>query len=313
MAMEPDGEPALRSGFVAIVGRPNVGKSTLLNALVGRKVAIVSERSQTTRNRILGVLNEAGMQAVFLDTPGLHKPRHRLGERMVEVALRALREVDLCLLVVAADARPGTGDRIVAGFVAEAGAPAVLVANRADLVPGGAGGAAATAAARAYRELGEYVAALPVSALYGFNLGELVGEVRRRLPPGPRYYPEDVVTDQPERFLAAEAIREKALLLTREEVPHAIAVDVEEMERRHAGMVYVRATVYVERDSQKGIVIGQGGGMLREIGRLARQDLEALLGSQLYLDLWVKVKPDWRNRDASLSGLGYGGGGYGRP
>jgi GTP-binding protein Era len=303
--------PDFRSGFLAIVGRPNVGKSTLLNALVGRKVAIVSERPQTTRNRILGILNRPGLQAAFLDTPGLHKPRHRLGEHMVGVARRTLREVDASLLVVAADSRIGTGDRIVAGFVGEAGRPAILVVNRADLLPGGPAGEAAAAAVEAHRRLGDYVAALAVSALYGRNLAALLGEVASRLPAGPRYYPEDVVTDQPEQFVVAEVVREKVLLLTREEVPHAVAVDVEEMERRPQDMVYVRATIYVERDSQKGIMIGQGGSMLREIGRLAREELEALLGSQMYLDLWVKVKPDWRNREASLRGLGYDGG-YGR-
>lgn len=303
MRIERDGggKEGFRSGFVAIIGRPNVGKSTLLNALVGRKLAIVSDKPQTTRNRILGVLTREDCQAVFLDTPGIHKPKHRLGEYMVKVARRALKEVDLIFHLVDATAPVGPGDRHIAGYLQEITTPVLLVLNKVDLVREGE----IPAILEAYRGLHRYEAGLDISALQGRNLDRLIAGTFRHLPEGPRCYPEDMITDQPEAFLVVEIIREKVLHLTREEVPHAVAVEIEEFTPRREGLLYVRAAIYVERDSQKGILIGEGGLRLKEIGRLAREELEALLGSRIYLDLWVKVSKDWRNREGALRNLGY--------
>ncbi|MFO7245383.1 MAG: GTPase Era [Thermaerobacter sp.] len=292
-----------RSGFAAIVGRPNVGKSTLLNRLVGRKLAIVSDKPQTTRTRILGVVNRPGAQIVLVDTPGVHRPRHRLGEQMVRTARNALSEVEAVLFVVDASAGPpGAGDRFVADLLAPLETPVVLVLNKVDAVPGDR----VDELLEAYGALGRFHAALPVSALTGFNVERLVEVVVDLLPPGPRYFPEDMITDQPERQIIAEFVREQILHLTREEVPHSVAVVVEEVrDRGEDKPTYVRAVIYVERDSQKGILIGQGGRVLKEVGTRARRELEALLGMRLYLELWVKVKPDWRNRPGSLQEFGY--------
>lgn len=290
-----------RSGFAAIVGRPNVGKSTLLNALVGRKLAIVSDKPQTTRNRILGVLNLEGAQAVFIDTPGIHKPHHKLGEMMVRLARNVLDEVDLVLFVVDASAPLGTGDRMIAGHLAATATPAFLVANKIDRLPAGD----LQPALATYGALHRFAGVYPISALRGAGLDELLAAILARLPEGPQYYPEGMVTDQPEQFIIAELIREKVLLLTREEVPHSVAVQIEEMTPRSGNLVYVKATIHVERDSQKGIIIGEGGRLLKEIGSLARAETENLLGTRLYLDLWVKVTPDWRNRESTLRSLGY--------
>lgn len=296
-------EARFRSGFVTIVGRPNVGKSTLLNRLVGRKLAIVSDKPQTTRNRITGVLTRPGSQIVFLDTPGLHKPRNRLGEYMVGVALAALEEVEVVLFVVEAPEPPGPGDRYVAERLAALKTPVILLANKADLSPGDV----TRANLELYQGLGEFAAAMAVSAARDPSFELLLETIESLLPEGPRYYPEGVVTDQPEAFVVAEIVREKVLELTREEVPHSVAVVVEEMRPggKAEDLVYARAVVYVERESQKGILVGAGGGMLREIGRRARRELEGLLGTRLYLDLWVKVERDWRDRAASLRALGY--------
>lgn len=293
---------AFRSGFVAMVGRPNVGKSTLLNRLVGRKVAITSDKPQTTRNKVVGVVHRPGVQIVLLDTPGIHRPFHRLGEFMVQAARRALEGVDAVLLVVAADpAGPGPGDREAAGVVGGSPAPVLLVVNKVDLL----GGAVPPDLLEAYAALGRFAGVFPVSAHTGQGLEELVRAVAEILPEGPPYFPEDMVTDQPERVFIAEVIREKILQLCREEVPHAVAVDVEQMAERDNGMLYVAATIYAEKESQKGILIGRGGSMLKEIGRLARAELEPRLGTRIYLDLWLKVKEDWRNREGALQSFGY--------
>lgn len=289
------------SGFVAIVGRPNVGKSTLLNTFVGHKLAIMSDKPQTTRNRILGILNRHGAQVIFLDTPGIHKPHHRLGEYMVKVAERTLHEVDLILAVMDATAPPGEGDRWVAAMVSAARTPAILVLNKIDEIPRGA----MLETLGQYRALGDFLDAVPISALEGRNVEALLDIIVKQLQPGPRYYPEDIMTDRPEQFVVSELIREKAIHLTREEIPHSVAVEVDELTKRREDLVYVKAVVYVERDSQKGILVGEGGRMLKEIGRLAREDIEALLGSKIYLDLWVKVKKDWRDRATILRQLGY--------
>ncbi|MCR4397865.1 MAG: GTPase Era [Firmicutes bacterium] len=297
----PEGT-GFRSGFAAIAGRPSVGKSTLLNRVVGQKVAIVSDKPQTTRNRIAGVLNEPGLQVVFVDTPGIHKPRHKLGEYMVTVAKRTLGDVDVVLFMVDGSTPPGPGDRYVADLLRRVTSPVILVLNKIDLLPGADG---VLPHAEGYASLVNAREVIPASAATGFNVDRVVEVVAALMPEGPMYYPEGEVTDQPERFIARELIREKLLLLTREEVPHSVAVDVEEMSPRKGDLVYISASVYVERESQKRIVIGEGGRLLKEVGRLARLDIEALLGNRVYLDLWVKVKKDWRNTESVLRALGY--------
>ncbi|HEX6989779.1 MAG TPA: GTPase Era [Bacillota bacterium] len=301
--MNDPGAGRFRSGFAAIVGRPNVGKSTLLNRLVGHKLAIVSDKPQTTRTRILGVINRPGAQIVLVDTPGVHRPRNRLGEQMMRGVRAALGGVEAVLFVVdGAAGPPGPGDRFLARELAPMTTPVILVVNKVDAVPGDR----VDDVLAAYRDLGDFRAAVPVSALTGHNLDRLVAALVDLLPPGPRYFPDDMVTDQPERQVIAEFVREQILHLTREEVPHAVAVAVEEMQDRGDRPTYVRAVIYVERESQKGILIGENGRLLKEIGTRARRELEQRLGTRLYLELWVKVKRDWRNRPGSLREFGYG-------
>lgn len=290
-----------KSGFVAVVGRPNVGKSTLVNSLIGQKIAIMSDKPQTTRNKILCILNLPDAQLLFIDTPGIHKPRHKLGEYMVRTAETTLREVDVVLFVADATEEPGPGEEYILERLAAVSTPVILVINKIDKLPR----AQVLPIIERYAAKRDFTAIVPVSALARTNLDSLTGEIKKHLVPGPKYYPDDMVTDQPERLLIAELIREKVLQLTREEVPHSIAVDIEEVATRQSGDLYVRAVIYVERDSQKGIVIGAGGAVLKEAGRLARIDVENLLGSKAYLDLWVKVKKDWRNRKGVLKSLGY--------
>ncbi len=300
--MEP--VATFRSGFVALVGRPNVGKSTLLNTLVGQKVVIVSDKPQTTRNQIRCILNRPDAQVIFLDTPGLHKPKHRLGERMVQVAQNTLSEVDIVAFLVDVADGIGAGDRYIAQMLAGAPTPVLLIANKIDLVPGGM-----DVESYCRSELPDLNAAevLPVSALTGRGVDRLVDAIVERLPEGPKFYPEEWVTDQPERFVVAELIREKVLHHTEEEVPHAVAVYVERMEKREGQeLVDIDATLYVERDSQRGILIGKGGSMIKRIGTEARREIEAILGSQINLQLWVKVKRDWRDKEGALRELGYG-------
>lgn len=291
-----------RSGFCALVGRPNVGKSTLLNALVGEKLAIVSEKPQTTRNRILGVLHREQGQIILLDTPGWQRPRHRLGSMMLETTRRAARDVDVVAMVVEAHLRPGPGDRHIARALEEGpDLPRLLIINKLDLVNDDP-----QPRIQAYRDLTSFTDAICVSALKGTGLSALEKTLFQLLPPGPPYFPEDMATDQPERQLMAELIREQVLHLTREEVPHSVGILMEEISPRPDGMLYVRAVVFVERPSQKGIIIGRGGSMLRQIGQRARESMEAILGSRIYLDLFVKVVPDWRDRRGPLQELGYG-------
>jgi GTP-binding protein Era len=291
-----------RSGFVAVIGRPNVGKSTLLNALLGDKYLIVSDKPQTTRNRIQCILTDADHQIIFLDTPGIHKPKSLLGEGMVRTALNTLQEVDLILFLVEGHERLGGGDRYIAEHLHSVDTPVVLVINKADL----AQGEQLVSLEEAWRELlPSLKQVVHISALTGYNVSYLRQQIVSLLPPGPQYYPEDMVIDQPERFIVSELVREKILQLTREEVPHAVAVVIDEMKVRDDEMVYVRATIYVERESQKGIIIGKSGVMLRSIGEAARQDIENLLGSRIYLDLWVKTRKDWRNQLNELRRFGY--------
>jgi GTPase len=293
---------------VTLVGRPNVGKSTLLNQLVGSKVAIVSDRPQTTRTAIRGVRTTPDDQIVFVDTPGIHKPRTPLGERTNERAVATLGEVDVVCLLVEADAPIGAGDRFVAGLVQQVTTPKLLVVNKIDR----AGRAAiAEHLATAARDLGDFDEYVPLSARTGDGIEPLLGEIDSRLPEGPRYYPEGVVTDQPETFVAAELVREKLLAVARDELPHSIAVSVEELEDApdgddpDDGILRLRADISVERDSQKGIVIGRGGGVLKDAGTAARQELEALLGVRVYLEMRVRVERDWQRRAYALDRLGY--------
>ncbi|HEY3365796.1 MAG TPA: GTPase Era [Symbiobacteriaceae bacterium] len=307
------------SGFCAIVGRPNVGKSTLLNAFIESKLAIVSDKPQTTRNRILGVYNRPGVQVVFLDTPGIHKPHHRLGEFMNKVATGTLPEVDVVLFLVdGSEKRPGDGDKFVAEVVARAGQKAILVVNKMDKVHNKPDWYPVLEAYRALSDPAvrsedpsadarviDWLDVVPISALENKNVDALLDLIVTQMEEGPQYYPEDMVTDQPEKFVVSEFIREKILQLTRDEIPHSVAVEIEQMEKRNNGTVYVAASIYVERDSQKGIIIGAKGSMLKEIGVKARADIEELLGSKIFLELFVKVRDDWRNKDSTLRNLGY--------
>ncbi len=290
-----------KSGFVAVIGRPNVGKSTLINHLIGQKIAIMSDKPQTTRNRILCVLTQPDAQIVFLDTPGVHKPLHKLGEYMANTVENTLKEVDAILFVVDVTEKFGAGERFIIDHLKATKRPVILIINKIDRVKN----EDILPIIANYAAQYDFAGVVPVSAKNKLNLDHILSEVKKYLPEGPKYYPEDMVTDQPERLIAAEMVREKVLELTRDEVPHAVAVDVDEMATRSKGDVYIRATIYVERDSQKGIVIGGHGSMLREIGQRARHDIEVLLGAKVYLDLWVKVRKDWRNRDAILKSFGF--------
>ena len=290
-----------KSGFIAVVGRPNVGKSTLINSLIGQKIAIMSDKPQTTRTRILCILTEPDAQIVFLDTPGIHKPRHKLGEYMVHAAENTLKEVDAVFFVVDATEKMGPGERYILERLQAAKCPCILVVNKLDLIDK----PAVLPILESYMKAYPFTGAVPISAKEEVNLAALLTEAKKYLPEGPAYYPEDMVTDQPERLIVAELVREKALLATRDEIPHAIAVDLDEMKERPKGDFYIRATIYVEREAQKGIVIGAKGALLREIGAQARKDIEMLLGAKVFLDLWVKVKKDWRNREGVLHNFGF--------
>lgn len=290
-----------RSGFAAIIGRPNVGKSTLLNQLVGQKIAIMSDKPQTTRNKIRCVLTREDAQIVFIDTPGVQRPRDRLGELMMESTTGALQGVDLILFLVEANVDPGPGDRFIMETLKKSGTPVFLVINKVDLIEK----TRLLPLIDRYREQMDFAEIIPLSALKGENTTHLVDTLIKYLPEGPQYYPADMVTDHPEHFIVAELIREKVLHLTSEEIPHAIAVDVEEMKERENGKVYILATIYVERDSQRGILVGKNGSMTKKIGQSARSDIENLLGSKVFLELWVKVKKDWRNRLGILRNLGF--------
>jgi len=290
-----------RSGFVSITGRPNVGKSTLLNALVGFKAAIVSDKPQTTRNRIQAVLNRKNSQVIFLDTPGIHRPRNRLGNFMLWSARSTFQEADLLLLIVDGTSRPGGGDTYITRSLQGISVPVFLVVNKTDLLRKNQ----REKRLESYRELYPFQGVFSVSALTGHGLEGLVEELEGFLPEGPRYFPPDMVTDQPEAYIIGEIVREKLLLLTREEVPFSIAVEVEEMKKRSSqDLVEVRATVYVEKNNHKGIIIGKGGNLLKIAGSKAREELEALLGTRIYLDLWVKVKRDWRDQAGFLKQMG---------
>lgn len=290
-----------RSGFVAFVGRPNVGKSTLLNALLGRQIAITSDKPQTTRNRILGVLTRPDVQAILIDTPGIHKPKHKLGEMMTATAERVLGEVDIICHIVDASADIGPGEQYIIEHLKQTTTPTLLVINKCDLTDR----EAAMDLAGRYLALNDYDKVVFVSALKAGNLEELITVCTERLPAGPEFYPPEMITDQPEMFVVAELVREQVFRATRDEIPHSTAVVVDEVGERPGDLLFIRAFIYVERDSQKQIIIGSDGQMISAVGRAARANIEAFLGQRVYLDLWVKVNKDWRNNPASLRRLGY--------
>lgn len=290
-----------KSGFVSIIGRPNVGKSTFLNRIIGQKIAIMSDKPQTTRNKIQGVYTENDAQVIFIDTPGIHKPKHKLGDFMVKMAQTTLKEVDIVLFMVNAVEEFGRGEEFIIEKLKETKQPVFLVINKIDqLHP-----EQLLELIDQYRKLHEFAEIVPISALDGNNVDALIGTIKKYLPEGPQYYPENQVTDHPERFIIAELIREKVLHLTREEVPHSVAVVIDAIQKREGGAVYINATIVVERASQKGIIIGKQGKMLKEVGKRARFDIEALLGSKVFLEVWVKVQKDWRNKMSQLRDLGF--------
>jgi GTP-binding protein Era len=299
--------PGHRSGFVVVIGRPNVGKSTLVNRIVGQKVAIVSPKPQTTRSRILGIFTREDTQIIFVDTPGLHRPRHKLGQAMVATATGAIPDADVVLFMVDVSVPPTDEDRMIADLIRQhTQAPVILVLNKMDLLSP----ENVKPHTEAYWELAPYHQEwMMTTATQGLNLDKLLDRIISALPEGPRYYPGDQVTDQTEREIAAELIREQVLRNTRQEVPHAVAVVVEEFKERENGMIYIAANVFVEKDSQKGIIIGRRGQMLRQIGAAARQEIERMTGGQIYLDLWVKVRKHWRRDERELRRLGYDVGG----
>lgn len=298
--MNKQGKKDFRSGFVAVIGRPNAGKSTLLNTLIGQKLLIISDKPQTTRNRIQCILTEERGQIIFFDTPGIHKPHHRLGEYMVAAAKSTLKGVDFAVYVVDASVPLGTGDEYVLEIIRQSNIPCILALNKIDLISK----EDILLKIAKFSKLANFKEIIPISALHSENTSKLVDLIFKDLPQGPMYYPEDEVTDQPERFIVAELIREKLLNLTREEVPHSLAVVVEQMQEKKT-LIKIGAIILVERDSQKGIVIGKDGSVLKEVGKLAREEIENLLDSKVFLELYVKVRKDWRNQQANLRDLGY--------
>jgi len=295
-------QEGFRSGFVSIIGRPNVGKSTLLNRILKEKISIISDKPQTTRNRIMGVLHLSGAQLVFLDTPGIHKPKFKLNQRMVRTALNTLKEVDLILFLVEAFDAPGPGDQFIMERLKGLSIPVFLVINKIDRVKKETLIPLIEQCTRSFT----FTEVVPVSALTGDNVDRLIEVIVKHLPEGQPLFPEDTITDQPLRFIAAEVIREKILTRTHEEIPYSVAVVIEEfLEDPEKQRVTIRAVIYVERDSQKGIVIGKGGEMLKAVGTAARLELEGLIGTKVYLELWVKVKKDWRGNESLLTEVGY--------
>ena len=291
-----------KSGFVALIGRPNVGKSTLMNHLIGQKIAITSKKPQTTRNRIQTVYTSPEGQVVFLDTPGIHKAKNKLGEYMVQVAERTLKEVDVILWLVEPTTFVGAGERRIAQQLQELHLPVILIINKVDTVEKGE----ILQAIDVYRRLYEFDEIIPISALRNRNTGDIMNCIFKYLPYGPQYYDEDTVTDQPVRQIAAEIIREKSLHALDDEIPHGIAVAIDRMKDRGSGnLIDIDATIICEKDSHKGIIIGKQGAMLKKIGSNARYELEKMLDSKVNLKLWVKVKRDWRDSDFLIKNFGY--------
>ncbi|AIG65312.1 GTPase Era [Weissella tructae] len=294
-------EQAFKSGFVAIVGRPNVGKSTLMNEMIGEKIAIMSPKAQTTRNKIQGIYTNDDGQIVFIDTPGIHKPQNGLGDFMVKTAMSSLGEADMIWFVVNADQKRGAGDDFIINRLKTVDTPVYLIINKVDLVHP----QELLAIIDDYRQQMEFAEIFPISALDGDGVPELLNVTMGHMEEGPQYYPEDQITDHPERFIMAELIREKVLQLTRQEVPHSVAVVIETIEREGDAKLHIQAAIVVERPTQKNIVIGKGGAMIKEIGTRARKDIERLMGEKIFLELWVKVEDRWRDKPQSLNAFGY--------
>ena len=290
-----------KSGMISVVGRPNVGKSTLTNALVGEKIAIVTNKPQTTRNRICAILDRGECQFVFVDTPGLHRARTRLGDYMVGVVRQSVADVDAVLLLVEPVAKVGGPEAELIGRIQELGVPAVLVVNKIDTVKKDE----LLAVMQAYGQAHDFAAIVPISAKAGEGVEELLDVVEHFLPEGPRLFPEDMVTDQPERQVCAEIVREKLLLCLDKEIPHGTAVEITKFSQRDDDVIELDATIYCEKNSHKGIIIGKGGGMLKKIGALAREDIEAFMGAKVYLQTWVKVKENWRDNVNLIKNFGY--------
>ncbi len=290
-----------KSGFVTIIGRPNVGKSTFVNRVIGHKIAIMSDKAQTTRNKIQGVMTQQGAQIVFLDTPGIHKPKHKLGDYMMKVAKNTLSEIDAVMFMVNVNEEIGRGDEYIMEMLKTVKTPVFLVLNKIDLVHPDA----LMPRIEQYQRYMDFAEIIPISALEGHNVDHFINVLKSYLPEGPQYYPDGQISDHPEQFVVSELIREKILQTTSEEIPHAIGVNVERMTQESEDRVHIEAVIYVERDSQKGIVIGKGGKKLKEVGKRARLDIEHLLGSKVYLDLWVKVQKDWRNKSSFIKQMGY--------
>jgi len=293
---------AFKSGFVTIIGRPNVGKSTIMNRLIGEKLSIVSSKPQTTRNKIQTILTKDDYQIVFMDTPGIHKPKHRLGEYMVKVAQDTLNDVDVVLFMTSPDGEIGSGDKYIIEELRGTKTPVMLVINKIDQVDK----ETLIKSINSFDSEYQFAEIVPVSALTGENVDRLLNLLVGHLPEGPRFFPDDMMTDQAERFLIAEIVREKALNLLEQEVPHGIAVEVISMkEQEGSSIVNIDVAIYCEKESHKGIIIGKSGQMLKKIGTYARVDMEKLLGTKVFLQLWVKVKKDWRDDPFTLKGFGY--------
>lgn len=295
-------ETQFKSGFISIIGRPNVGKSTFVNRVVGEKIAIISDKPQTTRHKIQGIYTNEQSQMIFIDTPGIHKPKHQLGNFMVKLAESTLSEVDIILFMVNAEEGYGKGDQFIIDRLSKTNRPVFLIINKVDLIhPDDL-----FLLIDQYKDLYDFKEIFPISAREGNNVNQLLKKLQTLLPEGPKYYESNQVTDHPEQFIMAELIREKVLHLTREEIPHSITVVIENIEKRKSNAVFIQATIVTERSTQKGILIGKQGKMLKEIGKQARQDIENMLGSKVFLELWVKVQKDWRNNQRQLNQYGFG-------
>ncbi|AZP05454.1 GTPase Era [Jeotgalibaca ciconiae] len=292
---------AYKSGFISIIGRPNVGKSTLLNRMVGQKIAIMSDTPQTTRNKIQGVVTTDQAQMIFIDTPGIHKPKHRLNDFMLQSAYSTFNEVDIVLFMVNAEEERGAGDNFIIERLKNIRTPKFLIINKIDKIKP----EELLKIITDYTTVQEFDEVIPISAINGNNIDAMLETIQKYLPEGPQYYPADQVTDHPEYFIVSEFIREKVLQLTRDEIPHSVAVVVESMQRNENNKIHVHATIVVDRASQKGMIIGKGGKMLKEIGTRARRDIEMMLGDKIFLELWVKVQRDWRDKQTYLQEYGY--------